>query len=101
MGVGWRPGFAVEFGRFLPVALLKFGQSTRWALVHDFFIAGNLFSFGPLLPTDVPSGRIGAMNGLTGKRAIPFELNDQHGKQHNLESSSGKWLLLMFHRHLG
>ena len=33
--------------------------------------------------------------------AVAFELPDIHGHQHQLADYSGKWLLLVFHRHLG
>ena len=32
--------------------------------------------------------------------AVPFELTDLQGRTHRLEDYAGKWLLLMFHRHL-
>ncbi len=35
------------------------------------------------------------------KAAIPFELSDANGKVHTLEDYRGRWLLLVFHRHLG
>jgi len=38
---------------------------------------------------------------LTGKYALPFELRDSTGRIHRLETYRGKWLLLVFHRHLG
>jgi len=38
---------------------------------------------------------------LTGKSAVPFELRDSTGRIHRLETYRGKWLLLVFHRHLG
>ncbi|WP_244949106.1 peroxiredoxin family protein [Mariniblastus fucicola] len=38
---------------------------------------------------------------LIGKRAVPFGLPDLSGKIHQLSSSEGRWLLLVFHRHLG
>jgi peroxiredoxin len=37
---------------------------------------------------------------MTGQPAVPFELPDVAGKLHRLQDYSGKWLLLMFHRHL-
>jgi peroxiredoxin len=36
-----------------------------------------------------------------GQPAIAFELADVEGKVHRLTDFSGKWLLLVFHRHLG
>ena len=41
------------------------------------------------------------MTDLTGKSAVPFELRDSTGRIHRLETYRGKWLLLVFHRHLG
>ncbi len=38
---------------------------------------------------------------MTGKPAVPFSLKDSEGKLHNLEAYTGKWLLMVFHRHLG
>ena len=38
---------------------------------------------------------------MTGKPAIPFELQDTLGQTHSLQDSRGRWLLLLFHRHLG
>ena len=36
-----------------------------------------------------------------GKPAAPFELLDAEGTLHSLGDYAGKWLLLVFHRHLG
>jgi peroxiredoxin len=36
-----------------------------------------------------------------GKPATPFELSDAHGLAHRLEDYRDRWLLLVFHRHLG
>lgn len=41
------------------------------------------------------------MNDLTGKPANPFHLRDSTGQRHNLEDYRGRWLLMVFHRHLG
>ena len=41
------------------------------------------------------------MDNQTGKPAIPFELADTDGMTHSLADYLGKWLLLVFHRHLG
>lgn len=41
------------------------------------------------------------MNTFTEKPAVPFKLVDSEGKRHCLEDYKGKWLLLVFHRHLG
>ncbi len=38
---------------------------------------------------------------LTGKPAAPFELRDSKGRIHRLETYRGRWLLMVFHRHLG
>jgi len=47
-----------------------------------------------------PSGKE-AMDKLTGKPAVPFELRDSGGRIHVLSDYGGSWLLLVFHRHLG
>jgi peroxiredoxin len=39
--------------------------------------------------------------GLKGKPAIPFTLSDAGRRIHRLEDYRGKWLLMVFHRHLG
>lgn len=36
-----------------------------------------------------------------GKPAGPFELEDAHGGVRRLTDYVGRWLLLVFHRHLG
>ena len=41
------------------------------------------------------------MKTLKGKSAVPFSLIDSDGKEHHLEDYRGKWLILVFHRHLG
>ena len=41
------------------------------------------------------------MEELTGKKAIPFKLNDSQGNLHQLAADGNNWLLLVFHRHLG
>jgi peroxiredoxin len=41
------------------------------------------------------------MKTLTEKPAVPFSLIDSEGKQQQLEDYQGRWLLLVFHRHLG
>jgi peroxiredoxin len=38
---------------------------------------------------------------LTGKPAIAFTLRDSRGTAHLLQEYRGKWLLMVFHRHLG
>ncbi len=43
---------------------------------------------------------IGSMD-LTGKPAVDFALNDSQGRKHRLQDYGGKWVLLVFHRHLG
>lgn len=40
------------------------------------------------------------MNGPPGRPAFPFRLADEKGRLHTLESCRGRWLLLVFHRHL-
>ena len=35
------------------------------------------------------------------KPAAAFELSDLNGQMHRLEDNPEKWLLLVFHRHLG
>jgi len=41
------------------------------------------------------------MKDLTNKPAIPFSLHDCNGHLHQLDDYSGRWLLMVFHRHLG
>jgi peroxiredoxin len=41
------------------------------------------------------------MPNLTGQPALPFSLLDSTGERHQLEDYRGRWLLLVFHRHLG
>ncbi len=36
-----------------------------------------------------------------GSPAVEFELQDTQGNTHTLAEFSGRWLLLVFHRHLG
>jgi hypothetical protein len=38
---------------------------------------------------------------MVGRAAIPFHLNDCNGVERRLEDFRGRWLLLVFHRHLG
>lgn len=41
------------------------------------------------------------MTDLTGKPALPFALPGASGRVYRLEDYRGRWLLLVFHRHLG
>lgn len=41
------------------------------------------------------------MTNLTGRPAPAFHLTDSTGAEHRLEEYRGRWLLLVFHRHLG
>jgi hypothetical protein len=41
------------------------------------------------------------MRSQIGQPAIPFDLLDTQGRPHRLADYAGKWLLLVFHRHLG
>jgi peroxiredoxin len=41
------------------------------------------------------------MESRVGTPAVPFELSDTAGTLHRLEEFRGRWLLLVFHRHLG
>ena len=41
------------------------------------------------------------MRSLKNQAAIPFTLKDTQGREHTLHDSKGRWLLLLFHRHLG
>ena len=41
------------------------------------------------------------MNARAGSPAVPFGLRDAEGRIHRLEDYAGRWLLLVFHRHLG
>jgi hypothetical protein len=40
------------------------------------------------------------MKSMRGHTAVPFELRDHRGQLHGQEDYSGRWLLLVFHRHL-
>ncbi len=40
------------------------------------------------------------MTQLTGRPAVPFALRDAYDREYRLEDYRGRWLLLMFHRHL-
>ena len=41
------------------------------------------------------------MKSKVDQKAIPFTILDTQGNTHTLVASAGRWLLLMFHRHLG
>ncbi|MDG2014652.1 MAG: hypothetical protein P8J33_14185 [Pirellulaceae bacterium] len=41
------------------------------------------------------------MPSLLKQPAAAFELSDLNGQMHRLEDNPEKWLLLVFHRHLG
>jgi peroxiredoxin len=41
-----------------------------------------------------------APNNRLGSPAVPFDLPDTSGTPHRLEDHRGRWLLLVFHRHL-
>ena len=41
------------------------------------------------------------MTSQQGSPAVEFELKDIEGKTHRLADYAGRWLLLVFHRHLG
>ena len=41
------------------------------------------------------------MRSKIGKPAAPFALQDSNGNLHRLQDYAGRWLLLVFHRHLG
>jgi peroxiredoxin len=49
----------------------------------------------------IPRRQETAMQDLTGKPAIPFSLRDSRGGTRQLQEYRGKWLLMVFHRHLG
>jgi len=38
---------------------------------------------------------------LTGRPAVSFRLQDAYGREHTLSGYRGRWLLMVFHRHLG
>ncbi|BDD86990.1 hypothetical protein [Desulfofustis limnaeus] len=40
-------------------------------------------------------------NDLIGSPAVPFVLKDASGRPHSFEQYQGRWLLLVFLRHLG
>jgi peroxiredoxin len=41
------------------------------------------------------------MNSQVGSPAVAFALEDTAGTVHRLEQFRGRWLLMVFHRHLG
>lgn len=41
------------------------------------------------------------MKNLISKPAVDFALPDTHGDTHRLSDFADRWLLLVFHRHLG
>ena len=41
------------------------------------------------------------MTNYEGRAGVPFSLPDIDGTMHHLQDFSGRWLLLVFHRHLG
>jgi len=43
----------------------------------------------------------GVVKDRTGAGAVEFQLADTRGDIHTLERYRGRWLLLVFHRHLG
>ncbi len=38
---------------------------------------------------------------MTGKKAVTFHLKDGHNNKFEMKDFEGRWLLLVFHRHLG
>lgn len=40
------------------------------------------------------------MSPWVNKQAVPFELPDTEGKVHRLSDYHGRWLWIVFHRHL-
>jgi len=54
----------------------------------------------PDITTGVMNIMLGAFD-LTGKPAVDFVLKDSHGREHRLQDYLGRWLLMVFHRHLG
>lgn len=47
------------------------------------------------------SSREGEMMTRAGSPAVDFTLEDTAGAVHRLEHYRGRWLLMVFHRHLG
>ena len=41
------------------------------------------------------------MLSFAGKKALPFELKSHDGETFRLDDFRGRWLLMVFHRHLG
>lgn len=37
---------------------------------------------------------------VVGRPAVGFELDDTNGRTHRLQDYAGRWLLIVFHRHL-
>jgi len=44
---------------------------------------------------------MGMLKNRAGQPALPFELRDSEGRLFTLNDFAGRWLLLIFHRHLG
>ena len=40
------------------------------------------------------------MSRWVGRSAVPFVLRDAYDREHRLDDYLGRWLLLVFHRHL-
>ncbi len=40
------------------------------------------------------------MDNVVGNSAVDFELSDTEGRTHRLRDFDGRWLLMVFHRHL-
>ncbi len=41
------------------------------------------------------------MKSKVDRKAMAFNIDDTTGVEHTLSDSAGRWLLLVFHRHLG
>ena len=50
---------------------------------------------------DFICGKVQIMMDMVGRAAVPFALPDIEGHVHHLHDYAGRWLLLVFHRHLG
>ena len=55
----------------------------------------------PMAALTVPEDLGTVTSNLVGKPAVPFELTDHAGRSHRQADYAGRWLLLVFHRHLG
>jgi hypothetical protein len=78
-------------------------RSACWSLIADGTLPAAGSKANDVLPVHCPFWfrEFLAMSNRLGKQAAPFDLSDIHGDSYRLEDFAGRWLLLVFHRHLG